>query len=291
MSSDEDESDDVDSAAAATREAEQNERLDRLLCMAEYDDEIYTYLRKAELSRRPRSNYMHRQTDITANMRSILVDWLVEVAEEYHLHCETLFLAVNYIDRFLSVMAVQRSKLQLVGTSAMFIAAKFEEIYPPEVNEFVYITDDTYTTQQVLRMEHLLLKVLTFDVAVPTTHTFTNRFLKQLHADDRTVSLAMYLSELSLLDGEVFLQYVPSIVAASAVCLSNITLSGSQRAWTSLECSVTGYQLSDIACCVRDLHQLYLKSSSLQQRAIHDKYQADKFQHVSLIPPPLQLPV
>ena len=61
--------------------------------------------------------------------------------------------------RFLSLMSVQRSKLQLVGTAAMFIASKYEEIYPPDVSEFVYITDDTYTKRQVLRMEHLVLKV------------------------------------------------------------------------------------------------------------------------------------
>jgi cyclin-A len=66
---------------------------------------------------------MRRQSDITPNMRSILVDWLVEVSDEYKLHRETLFLAVDYVDRFLSVMAVQRQKLQLVGTAAMFIAA------------------------------------------------------------------------------------------------------------------------------------------------------------------------
>ena len=94
------------------------------------------------------------------NMRQILVDWLVEVSEEYKLQTETLHLAVNYIDRFLSLMSVQRSKLQLVGTAAMFIASKYEEIYPPDVSEFVYITDDTYTKRQVLRMEHLVIKVL-----------------------------------------------------------------------------------------------------------------------------------
>ena len=76
-----------------------------------------------QLGNRPRANYMQRQTDITANMRTILVDWLAEVADEYRLHRETLFLAVNFVDRFLSVMAVQRSKLQLLGTAAMFIAA------------------------------------------------------------------------------------------------------------------------------------------------------------------------
>ena len=61
--------------------------------------------------------------------------------------------------RFLSQMSVLRGKLQLVGTAAMFIAAKFEEIYPPDLAEFVYITDDTYSKKQVLRMEHLILKV------------------------------------------------------------------------------------------------------------------------------------
>jgi len=76
-----------------------------------------------QLAHRPKPNYMRRQTDITSNMRSILVDWLVEVADEYKLHRETLFLAVDFVDRFLSVMAVQRQKLQLVGAAAMFIAA------------------------------------------------------------------------------------------------------------------------------------------------------------------------
>jgi cyclin A len=72
---------------------------------------------------RPKPGYMRKQPDITYAMRSILVDWLVEVAEEYRLQTETLYLAVSYIDRFLSFMSVVRAKLQLVGTAAMFIAA------------------------------------------------------------------------------------------------------------------------------------------------------------------------
>ena len=65
---------------------------------------------------------MRKQTDISPQMRTILIDWLVEVGEEYKLHDETLHLAVNYIDRFLSQMSVLRGKLQLVGTACMFIA-------------------------------------------------------------------------------------------------------------------------------------------------------------------------
>lgn len=66
---------------------------------------------------------MRRQPDITYSMRTILVDWLVEVAEEYKFQIQTLFLAVSFIDRFLSSMSVVRSKLQLLGTAAMFVAS------------------------------------------------------------------------------------------------------------------------------------------------------------------------
>lgn len=72
---------------------------------------------------RPKAGYMKKQPDITNSMRAILVDWLVEVGEEYKLQNETLYLAVNYIDRFLSSMSVLRGKLQLVGTAAMLLAS------------------------------------------------------------------------------------------------------------------------------------------------------------------------
>ena len=75
--------------------------------------------------------------------------------------------------------------------SFVSLCSKYEEIYPPEVGEFVYITDDTYTKKQVLRMEHLILKVLSFDVAVPTINCFCERFLKESNADDKTKALAM----------------------------------------------------------------------------------------------------
>lgn len=56
-------------------------------------------------------------------MRAILIDWLVEVAEEYKLVPQTLYLTVNFIDRFLSCMSVLRGKLQLVGAACMLVAA------------------------------------------------------------------------------------------------------------------------------------------------------------------------
>ena len=93
--------------------------------------------------------FMAHQKDITVAMRAILVDWLVEVSDEFKLQPETFYLAVSYTDRYLSREAVPRSKLQLVGATCMFLAAKYEEIYPPTVGEFAYITDDTYSPKQV----------------------------------------------------------------------------------------------------------------------------------------------
>ncbi|CAG04656.1 unnamed protein product, partial [Tetraodon nigroviridis] len=161
----------------------------------EYAAEIHAYLREMELKTRPKAAYMKKQPDITVSMRAILVDWLVEVGEEYKLQNETLYLAVNYIDRFLSSMSVLRGKLQLVGTAAMLLASKFEEIYPPEVAEFVYITDDTYTKKQVLRMEHLVLKVLSFDLAAPTVNQFLTQYFLHQSVGKQVENLAMVSSQ------------------------------------------------------------------------------------------------
>ena len=90
---------------------------------------------------------MADQDDINDRMRAILVDWLVEVHLKFKLMPETLYLTVNIIDRFLEVRSVMRSKLQLVGVTAMLLASKYEEIYAPEVRDFVYITDRAYTRE------------------------------------------------------------------------------------------------------------------------------------------------
>lgn len=156
----------------------------------DYVDDIYCYLKALERKFRPKPAYMQKQRDINHSMRAILVDWLVEVAEEYRLTSQTLYTAVGYIDRFLSEMSVQRSKLQLVGVTCMLLAAKYEEIYPPAVDEFVYITDNTYTRDQILKMEHLVLKVLRFDMGAVTAVAFLQRFAKAARADERTTYLA-----------------------------------------------------------------------------------------------------
>lgn len=254
-----------------------------------YSADIYAYLRRLELMYRPKAKYMLKQPDITNGMRSILVDWLVEVAEEYVLQPETLFLAVGYIDRFLSCMSVLRTKLQLVGAACMLVAAKFEEIYPPEVKEFVYITNDTYTRQQMLRMEQVILRVLAFGLSTPTMHYFVNRYCVMGRLDGVCRNLAMYFCELSLLEADPYLQFVPSIVAGSAVCLACHTLD--LDPWNEHLREQSGYVVDDFKRCLPLLHKSYVSAPHYQQQSVRTKYTSKKFSEVANVNPPMNLPI
>ena len=86
-------------------------------------------------------------------MRAILIDWLIDVHIKFKLWPETLFLTIHLIDRLCEFTKVKKSEMQLVGISAMLIAAKYEEIYPPTLKDFVYICNNGFSASQILGME------------------------------------------------------------------------------------------------------------------------------------------
>ncbi|XP_062203538.1 cyclin-A2-1-like isoform X2 [Phragmites australis] len=239
------------------------------MCVS-YVAEIYTNLMASELIRRPRSNYMEAlQRDITKSMRGVLIDWLVEVSEEYKLVPDTLYLTVNLIDRFLSQTCIERQKLQLLGITSMLIASKYEEICAPSVEEFCNITDKTYAKAEVIKMECRVLNDLGFHLSVPTPKTFLRRFLRAAQASCKAplttlVHLANYLVELTLID-YTFLKFLPSVVAASAVFLATWTLNQSEGPWI----------------CVCALWELQHNTSNCPLNAIHKKYRQQKFECVA----------
>ncbi|KAK9866112.1 hypothetical protein WJX84_002263 [Apatococcus fuscideae] len=153
--------------------------LDDPLTCADYVGDIFSYYRSVEPKYCVDADYMaKKQTDINAKMRAILIDWLVEVHQKFKLLPDTLFLTINIIDRFLQKKPVTRKNLQLVGVTAMLLAAKYEEIWPPEVRDFVYISDQAYTREQILDMEKLMLNTLRFNMTVPTPLKFLARYFK-----------------------------------------------------------------------------------------------------------------
>ncbi|XP_010494275.1 PREDICTED: putative cyclin-A3-1 isoform X1 [Camelina sativa] len=266
---------------------------------APYVTSIFEYLRQLEgkAKSRPLIDYIDKiQKDVTSSMRGVLVDWLVEVAEEYKLLSETLYLAVSYIDRFLSLKTVNRQRLQLLGVASMLIASKYEEITPPNVNDFCYITDHTYTKQEIVKMEADILLALEFELGNPTSNTFLRRFTRVAQEDFQMSPLQMeflcsYLSELSMLDYNS-LKFLPSIVAASAVFLARFIIRPKQHPWQNVMLEeYTKYKAGDLKECVRMIHDLYLSRKGGALQAIREKYKQHKFKCVATMPVSPELPL
>ncbi|XP_050363492.1 cyclin-A1-4-like [Argentina anserina] len=249
--------------------------------------DIYKYLLESEVNRRPSMDYMETvQNDIDARMRAVLIDWLVEVAEEFRLIPDTLFLAVNYVDRYLSGNAMKKQRLQLLGVACMMIAAKYEEIHVPEVDEFCYITDNTYFKDEVLQMESDVLNHLKFEMAAPTAMCFLRRFCSVAERTSCEVPpvmfqcLAHYIAELSLLE-YCMLGFAPSLIAASATFLAKYILSPLQKPWNSTLRHYTTYRASDLCDCVKVLHHLCCNGSGSNLAAVREKYCQHKYKFVA----------
>ena len=208
----------------ATRTAEEieDETFDTSM-VAEYGDEIFTYMREMEIKMLPNAHYMDNQHEIQWSMRSVLMDWLVQVHHRFNLLPETLFLCVNYIDRFLSCKVVSLGKLQLVGATAIFIAAKYEEINCPSVQEIVYMVDNGYSIDEILKAERFMLTMLQFELGFPGPMSFLRRISKADDYDLETRTLAKYFLEVTIMD-ERFIGSPPSFTAAASHCLARLML-------------------------------------------------------------------
>lgn len=198
----------------------------------EYQGAILEQMLKKEENFLPIQGYMENQQDLKPKMRSLGLEWVSEVALKFKLLPETYFLTVNYVDRFLSKAVVARSDLQLVLVAAMKIAGKYEEIYPPENQDYLYICDGSYTEEQLLECEAQILQVLDFDMSAHTTQRFLERYLILDESDDLLRNYAQYLIECSAIEYD-FVGLKPSLIAASALYLSKKILKR-KPAWSPL---------------------------------------------------------
>lgn len=134
-------------------------------------------------------------------MRSVLLEWIVEVCDVYKLHRETYHLTVDYLDRYLcKSVEICKSQLQLIGVTALFLAAKYEEIYPPKISDFAYITDGACTESDILKMENLMVQVLQWRCTVITSNNWLLGFLQLLsfpESEDCDIDIAIPMYSLS----------------------------------------------------------------------------------------------
>ena len=144
--------------------------------MEKYTQDIFGHILDNEHNFRAKSDYMQSQAQINERMREILVDWLSDVTVKFKLLSETLFMAVNLLDRYLSTQEISRDKLQLLGITALFIASKYEEIYPPAMKEYLRVCDRAFSKVELLSTEASIINSLGFKLSHSSSLRFLERF-------------------------------------------------------------------------------------------------------------------
>jgi hypothetical protein len=184
--------------------------------VSEYIGDIMQYLFEKEVRDAIPSNYMASQSEINERLRTKLVDWMTSVHLAWKLQPETLHLSFRLLDMYLSAKPCARSRLQLVGTVALMLACKVEEIHSFDIREWAALCDGLYEEADVRAFERHFLCALKWNVVQPTAFQFLQRFLKASSGDRVVQLLAHYLCELSVGDYRM-LKYAPSQIAAGSL--------------------------------------------------------------------------
>lgn len=248
--------------------------------------------------------YMTVQKDINNRMRGILVDWLVEVHYKFNLQAPTLWMCVNLLDRYLQKKCLLRNKLQLLGVTCLLVACKFEEIYPPEVRDCVYITDKAYSREEVLAMEQSVLSELDYNLCVPTGYNFLTRYLNLIHASEKVRNLAFYYAERNLQES-VSLIHKPCKLVSGALfaalfvewneCYRDVEDADDEPTgslvWPEQLVEETGFDEDDLnplaRVLVKHVNEEPVTTSMRHLIAAKKKYLNDKFYNVAELPLPI----
>ncbi|XP_032316105.1 cyclin-F [Camelus ferus] len=193
------------------------------------------------------------QKGLNDTMRYILIDWLVEVATMKDFTSLCLHLTVECVDRYLRRRLVPRYRLQLLGIACMVICTRFISKEILTIREAVWLTDNTYKYEDLVRMMGEIISALEGKIRVPTVVDYKDVLLTLVPMAARTQHLCSFLCELSLLHTSLA-AYAPAHLAAAALLLARLT-HGQTQPWTTRLWDLTGFSCEDLIPCVLSLHQ------------------------------------
>ncbi|OUC45832.1 Cyclin protein [Trichinella nativa] len=215
-----------------------------------YAEDIFDYYRCRERKFLVK-DYLRKQKSITKEMRAILIDWMVEVQENFEFNHETLYQAVKM------------------------------ERCPPSIEDFLYICDNAYTAEEVFEKERDILKHLEFDIGFPLSYRFLRRYARVTNADLVTLTFARYVLENSLLHYE-FIKYKESHLAAAAYLLA---CTARELEWTTEHAQVCGYSKENLMPLMWKLNAAVAKPPlNAELKHIYEKYSHVIFHEVAKIP-------
>ncbi|XP_053468746.1 G1/S-specific cyclin-E2 isoform X1 [Ictalurus furcatus] len=192
-------------------------------------EDVWVKMLSKEIKYKHSNTCLERHPRLQPKMRAVLLDWLMEVCEAYLLHRQTFYLAQDFFDRFMLTQDdMEKERLQLIGITALFIASKIEEIYPPKLTELAYVTDGACLEEEILQMELMMLKALNWDLYPETVVSWMKLYIQMASVYDFTnvlvpqFSQETYIQITQLLDLCILdissLEFKYGVLAAAAFC-------------------------------------------------------------------------
>lgn len=222
----------------------------------------------------------------TNKMRAILVNWMVQVHRRLCLQPDTLFIAIEIVDRFLEIKTVHSGNLQLLGAVALMLAAKYGEVGPAPVDTLIGLATNQYPRAHVLRMERLVFAQIAFNVAFPTVYLFMTQALQVTGATTKGRYTARYIAELTLMEYRV-LQYPPSLIGATCVFLAVQILANGAEQWTPALGEYSQWKLPAVEECAECLRAVCGAAPHPLRHAVRDKFSLPEYNEIAKIFPVL----
>lgn len=267
----------------------------------DYAEKIFEYYRQRDTKFKI-GDYIKEQPHINKQMRLLLVDWMVEVQQQLEFNHEILYLSVKLLDLYLNSKRIEKEKLQLLGGAAMLVACKFEERMAPPLDDFIYVSDNAYDRNELVKMEIDILRTLQYDIGIPLSYTFLRRYAKCVKADMKFLTLARFILELSLQDYK-FAAVRDSLKACASLylalkmaarydaqtkntgsCMIISTDNLSDTEWNQTLCHYTGACLEDFIDLIPALNDLVMTASQSKYKTILKKYCHPVFYEVAKVP-------
>jgi cyclin B len=252
----------------------------------EYSKEIFSFLKSNEKLNMPiYKNINLNKTEISEKSRKILIDWIISVHAKFNLLPNTLFLTINLIDRIIEKNVAYINSFQLLGTTALHIAAKYEEIYPPEINDYIFISNKAFSKEDVIEMENFILDKLNFDILCISPYVFLDRlyFISRENNIDVYYLSSMFI-EFSFLSIEI-MKNKQSLITASMFYLAlKFIYTKKNKVWNNKLQIHTGYKEHKIKSVIKDFILFFkgnIRDKKNKINSLFIKYNHDKFGNIS----------
>ena len=253
--------------------------------VTEYEAIIYRSMRQEELER-PIPAFIQRE--ITLNDRNMAIDALDRIHYKQDITTEALYRAIGILDRVLGTQQIRKSELNLMASACLLIASKIEDIYPARSCDFVTLSNNAFTQNELFEAEIKVLNIIGFYTEFPTQLFFLTHLMRISGQTQKTVLLARYLIEITT-SNEQCICMKPSLVASAAVLLTRL-LTNEENIWPSVLEGYTQYRQGDLLPCVRIMHSMLLQGDRQETRFMRRKYGSEHFLAVAFTPVPERLP-